>query len=439
MKKIIYILTILSFFVTNIDAQSTFATVSVSPKKVYVGQGVKVTIKVYTSTWFTEGVKFEELKIDGAFLVPYQRNTAISTNVKNKKYSGVEFFFLLFPYKNGEIEFPELTVNVVTPPDGGYKGQKRRIKTRSIKINVADIPQEAKEHEWNMTANSISVSEKWNKPLNNLTTGDVIIRSVSVRANGTLPNFIPEFKQDSLDFASVYPDDFTTYENKKTENIYGSRTDKIKYLLTEEGEFTFPEIRFYFFNPRTKKIAFKYLKARKIKVELNKDLAYAQSVQDSLDAFLKSQIQPVEVEEEKEFLILGLKPWQFVLILLVVILFLFRIIKLGAKIYKKQEERKLIRRKSEEYLFKTLENASQKKIKIFYTVFNNWKMSYGVDEFNKLLLNNPELSKQFNILQKRNYMSDESGVSPKEFVAVLKKARVKSGDVLRNEFSLNPK
>ena len=435
MIKKLHILLLLTSLSFSLQAQSTFATVSVYPKKVYVGQSAKLTIKVYTTTWFTKGVEFEKMKIDGAFLVPYQRNMPFSTDIKGKQYSGVEFFFLMIPYKSGDIVFPELTINIVTPPEGDYKGKKRVVKTREIKIIVNDVPLLESEDDWYMLANSIYVSEKWNKPLTNLKTGDVLVRTVRVRANGTLPNFIPEFKADSLEFASIYPDDFTTYEDKKTENIYGVRTDKIKYLLTKEGEFTFPDEKFYYFNPRTKKVRTKTLKGKAIKVKLNEDLAYAQSVQDSLDAFLMSQIKPVEAEKEEPLLILGLKPWQFGLVSILFVLLLYKFSILTIRLTKKYRAKQKEVRASENYLFTRMQKASkQKSTSEFQNAFTKWKFVYGLDKFNKLILSNKELNEEYNNIQ-RNY-SNENNFSAKEFVEILKKIR--NQKTVNKTVTLNP-
>ncbi len=434
MRKTLYIL-ILTLISFSLKAQSTFATVSVYPKKVYVGQSAKLTIKVYTTTWFTKGVEFEKMKIDGAFLVPYQRNLPFSTYIKGKQYSGVEFFFLMIPYKSGEVEFPRLTINIVTPPEGDYKGKKKVVKTRELKIVVNDVPLLESSDDWYMLANPIYVSEKWNKPLTNLKTGDVLVRTVRVRANGTLPNFIPEFKVDSLDFVSVYPDDFTNYEDKKTENIYGVRTDKIKYLLTKEGNFTFPDEKFYYFNPRTKKIKTKTLKGKTIKVELNEDLAYAQSVQDSLDAFLMSQIKPIEAEKKVPLLILGLKPWQFGLASIFLIFFLYKasifIIRITKQFQVKQREL----RASENYLFSKMIKASkQKSITKFNNAFIEWRFTYGLVEFNKLVLTNKELREEYNKIQ-RNYSNSDNSTT-KKFGEILK--NIKDQKIDNKPLTLNP-
>ncbi|MCK5776465.1 MAG: BatD family protein [Bacteroidales bacterium] len=435
MIKKLYILLLLTTLSIGLQAQSTFATVSVYPKKVYVGQSAKLTIKVYTTTWFTKGVEFEKMKIDGAFLVPYQRNQPFSTDIKGKQYSGVEFFFLMIPYKSGEVVFPSLTINIVTPPEGDYKGKKRVVRTREIKIAVNDVPLLESEDDWYMLTNSIYVSEKWNKPLKNLKTGDVLVRTVRVRANGTLPNFIPEFKVDSLDFASIYPDDFTTYEDKKTENIYGVRTDKIKYLLTKEGDFTFPDEKFYYFNPRTKKVGTKKLKGKTIKVELNEDLAYAQSVQDSLDAFLMSQIKPVEAEKEVPLLILGLKPWQFGLASILVLFLLYKASIITIRFIKQFKVKQKELRSSEHYLFSRMLKASKhKSMSEFQNAFTKWKFAYGLDEFNQLILNNNELNEEYNKIQ-RNY-SNENNFSAKKFGEILK--NIKEQKTTNISVTLNP-
>ena len=57
-----------------------FSDVKLNQGSVYVGQPVKVTVLVYTSTWFTRGVDPGNIKVNGAFTV-YFRSVSSSKQI----------------------------------------------------------------------------------------------------------------------------------------------------------------------------------------------------------------------------------------------------------------------------------------------------------------------------------------------------------------------
>ncbi len=77
------------FPATTLRAQC-FAEVELNRKSVYVQQSFRVTITVYTSTWFTAPLEFGNLQIPNAFIVPFEKSVPGVFTVGNKKYSGIQ-------------------------------------------------------------------------------------------------------------------------------------------------------------------------------------------------------------------------------------------------------------------------------------------------------------------------------------------------------------
>ncbi|MCK5816354.1 MAG: hypothetical protein KAH07_10470, partial [Flavobacteriaceae bacterium] len=71
--------------------------VSINRSSVFVGQPVKVSVSVYTSTWFTKGVNPGNIKVNGAFTV-YFRSLSNSKKINRQTYAGVTMYFHVFPY-----------------------------------------------------------------------------------------------------------------------------------------------------------------------------------------------------------------------------------------------------------------------------------------------------------------------------------------------------
>ena len=66
------LLLLMLLLVHSIFAQHLTSSVSVNTSRVYVGEPVEVTVSVFTSTWFTAGVDIQNIKVNGAFTVPFR-------------------------------------------------------------------------------------------------------------------------------------------------------------------------------------------------------------------------------------------------------------------------------------------------------------------------------------------------------------------------------
>lgn len=304
----------LSTFPLHSSTQKTdaFARVSVSPREGVVRQSYKVTITVHSSTWFAKPLQFANLRIDDAFIIPFTRTVSSINYINNKKYATLSFYYLVFPYNTGNLEIPELEISASIPPEGGYKGEPVTIRTKAQKIKVNPIPSSKDETVW-MVAKNVSITENWNKPIDNLKVGDVLEREITIAANGTLPSLIQPFKIEQPEFTSIYPKEPDLQDKRNNEDVNGVRIESYSYLFEEEGEITIPEEEILWWNPQTKQVYKRTLPEQKIKISANPDLAMMESLKDSLMAMAA----PTEVQTEENTL-----PWSKIGFLLVVLLFL---------------------------------------------------------------------------------------------------------------------
>ena len=78
------IILLLLFQAAIVFAQNNvISEVSINRKSVYVGQPVEVSVGIFTPTWFTQGVNFGNIKVNGAFTV-YFRSVSTSKKINGK-------------------------------------------------------------------------------------------------------------------------------------------------------------------------------------------------------------------------------------------------------------------------------------------------------------------------------------------------------------------
>ncbi|TNJ42515.1 BatD family protein [Tamlana fucoidanivorans] len=331
---------------TQLHAQSIISYATLNKKQAYIGEPVQLTVSVYTSTWFTSGVDVGNIQIDGALTV-YFRSLSNSRTFNGKKYSGVSFYYNLFPNKTGELIIPSLSINVESPKPDNYKGIKHAVKTKPETLKVNDIPMGYDPNSW-LVSNGLTVQQKWSTPLTKVKVGDVVQRTITRSAGGTLSEFIPSTAWDSIPGISIYPKRATVNTTKAKTYVSASRTETVNYLFEKEGNVLIPGTTYTYWNPGSQVFYTKTLDAVPITVAPNPDLEMLASIKKSLQKTVEAEVE----QEEKPFTILGLSAKNFSIYVLTGLLFLFVVYKLTKRLLRWIKLKRLQYLNSEKYAFK---------------------------------------------------------------------------------------
>jgi hypothetical protein len=289
----------LFLIVLDLHAQqgNAFATASVNRTEVLLEQPVKIKISAYSATWFASPLSFDNLQVEGAFLQSFKQTQSSIKYIDKKKYAALEFYYILFPYREGEVVFPELTITVDIPPEGDYKGKPVVLKTKPIRIKVNSVPEGGDPVRW-LVANDLIISETWSIPTSSVRVGDVMERTISISAKGTLPTFIDEADVGEVDFASIYTSEPRFIDERDNQQTNGRRVDSYSYLLEREGSFSLPEVEVSWWNPYAGRYYKRVLPEVKVVVGENPDLASLEALRDSLNA-LNQSLSMEGLQEEK--------------------------------------------------------------------------------------------------------------------------------------------
>ena len=335
-----------------------WASVHYNKKEVMVGEPLVVTFTVYTSTWFTQPPEFGEIQVPKSLMVKLEQRTgSMMKTIGKKMYPAIEQKFVIYPIQIGENMLPSISIVTECPPEGDYKGKKRTIKSPERMFNVLPPPDGIEAEKW-LTAYNVQLSETWSKPLENLKTGDVLERRITIRAGGALAALIPPLNQRKVDFGTIYPKKPIMGNVQNKASFSGRRTEIYTYLIEKAGDFEIPEITYSWFDLRSKKINSKSIEAIKISVAENPNLEFLMSQQDSLRALLAAQEVVEEVEEPFEFM--GLNWWQLLIVILTGIGFIWLIIKGVVRLMNRREEKLARLAVSEEKYFEDFHQMIKK-------------------------------------------------------------------------------
>jgi hypothetical protein len=300
-----------------------FSRISADAGSVYIGQPVEVSVSVHTSTWFTKGVNPGNIKVNDAFTI-YFRSVNSTERINGKTYAGVKMIFHVFPYKNKDITFPSLEIDVESPKEGTSKGVAGVIKTKPLSIEVKPVPPGFPRDTW-MVSPDVSVSENWIGNIRQVKVGDVLERNITIDAQWLVAELIPPIFWDTIPGVSIYPSRALVNNNKTKTSISASRTDGVKYLFEKEGKVEIPEQVVAWWNPKLNRLQKRTLKSIEIEVLPNPDLGMLESIKDSLQTAMDSKLE--ESEEESAFLLFGFTLKQLLIVAVVLALFLFSLNK----------------------------------------------------------------------------------------------------------------
>ena len=338
-----------------------FSEIRVNRQSTYVGQPVEVSVGIYTSTWFTKGLDFGNIKVNGAFTV-FFRSTPASKKINGKNYSGVTAIYNVFPYEDQDLIFPSLEFTVETPREGEFKGEPVEVKTPEKTITVNSIPAGVDPNTW-LVATGLNLTESWQGNETDLKVGEVLERKVTRRVYGTVSELIPPLIWDTIPGASQYPLRSEISSEKTKTSIYATRTEGVRYLFEKEGSVVIPEMEVTWWNPVKRKLFKRTLPAKTFQVLPNPDLGMLESVRDSLAIELSESES--DVSEGSSDGLFGLTRREIILLALAAILLIKGILKIYKYVFITKKLAKHIRKKrraykeSESYYFKRFKSATR--------------------------------------------------------------------------------
>ena len=353
-QQLLLILIIILLFHIGIKAQPhAFAKTEIAKTEAYKGEAIDLKVTAFTSTWFTKGVNPGNIKIEGAFTT-YFRSLPTTVKINNKTYATVSMLYKVFPYESGELKIPPIEIKVETPDQDDYKGKKRTLNTTAKTVYIKELPVN-EPGTIIFVAPKVRVEEKWSNAGNTVLTGEILQRSISIKAENTLSQLLPDITFDTIAGASIYKNRAISDTKKSRTAISSFKTQTVNYLFEKEGEIVIPQIIIQWFNPLNGKIYQRKLKERKFTVDANPDMSLISSLKDSLNRI--NQQTEISTTKDEEFNFMGLNLWQFSFSIIIAILIFYFFIKQLIRILNTIKKRNKIYKLGEEYHFKLFVKA----------------------------------------------------------------------------------
>jgi hypothetical protein len=242
-----------------------FIRSTVSRRKVYQGEQIIATYKLYTRVGLAGNELVKNADLNGFWSQEIDFGEAVWTKeiIGGYKYSVAKIReIVLFPQRSGKLEIDPLEMKFIVQKRvqgggqsvfdqffGRVENVEYSLKSKPIKITVLPHPANAPVNFTNAVG---SLNMKVNVSANEVKANEAINIKIKVSGKGNLPLIdIPEL---------TFPSDFETYDPKINDNVKtstagvsGSKEYDYLVIPRHAGQFKLDPIEFSYFNPSTKK------------------------------------------------------------------------------------------------------------------------------------------------------------------------------------------
>lgn len=231
------------------DAQKdVMISAEISDNQPYVNQQILYTVKLYNSRRLLDA-SYQPPKVEDALMVPFGNERRYQVTQGGRNYVVEEQQFAIFPQKSGALKIQPPSFNALI-----YDIQPNRIsvEAKATPIQVQPIPANYQGKDW-LPAKQITLSDSYDKNTSSLPEGSTLVRTIRLDAVGVPAQLIPSLDFGNSDEFSIYPDKPTLSNAFKQDDLVGTSTITLSYLLNKPGKITIPALKLSWFNTTTGK------------------------------------------------------------------------------------------------------------------------------------------------------------------------------------------
>ncbi len=252
-------------------AQSPVIRAHLEPSnEILVGQPVRLVVSVFVPNYFTGSPEFPEFEMENAIIVmPQDRPENSNTQIGGATYAGITETYVIYPQQAGDFHLPPAEILVpyaIAPP----KSVQAKVSLPALSFH-ANVPAAAQGLDYFLPTTSLTMQQRWSRPMEHLRVGDSIERTITVTATKMQAMLIPPLPLKASQGIRVYPEEPVVQEHKTARGdfVYGRRTESAKYFLQHEGDYTLPPIELKWWNLGTHRMMTATLPAVHLTVAAN--------------------------------------------------------------------------------------------------------------------------------------------------------------------------
>ncbi len=238
----------------SLQAEVAPAVIRIPQPSAWTGQRLPIFIDLRAGGSFQGAASFEIPEIPGTVILKIGGTIVSSERLDGASHAVQTHEFALFSQTTGALQIPPIKVRFGARDT--FTSPAREVET-IVPATPVEIkrPPESDDLGFLITTDSWEVSETWNpSPPTTAKVGDVFKRTIIQRAGQMTgmalipaPTRVPEGIR-------TYPPKVEIFDKTERGDFLGERRETLTYQITGPGSITLPEIRYVWWNPKTRQI-----------------------------------------------------------------------------------------------------------------------------------------------------------------------------------------
>ena len=226
--------------------QDLFAISSLATDETYVNVPVLYTLRLYYATPILS-LQPKPFDIKNSKIKQTNHRKTYQKRINGKMYDVVEESFLIIPNTTRTIRVPAIVLEATIPNTFGQLGTRvKYFSTEAKLLKVKPIPNDVNINDW-FPAADVQINDNWSTD-KNIKEGELLTRTVKIKAKGVLSNDIPKLEFKSSNAFNVYPEKPELQDIEQAGQLTGVATYKIGYMPVKQGKATIPAIKLKWFD-----------------------------------------------------------------------------------------------------------------------------------------------------------------------------------------------
>jgi len=244
----------------NQDAPA-FVSAEVSTTTPYIQSQVLYTFKLFYQSPL-ENPRVEIPQVKDATFIQVGEGSQYKTTVKGNPYFVAEKHFALFPQKAGKLSIPAFHFSALTYDTGLSRtydpfynviaSKALSLSTNVLNLTVRNPPEQFQGTTW-LPARNISLTENWSEDPGQWKSGNPVVRTITIEAQGLRADQIPDLSIDKISGVNTYVDPPKRSSRVQGNTVIGTLEQKVTYIPNISQSFTIPALKLNWWNLQTNK------------------------------------------------------------------------------------------------------------------------------------------------------------------------------------------
>ena len=246
-----------------------FVETELSARRVYVQAQLLLTLRIYRAVALRD-ISFNGLQLAAAEVQEVERREGFR-EIDGIDYQVNELVFAVFPQRSGQLQIPALEISArqAAARQGLFaldnRGRLLRRRSTATSVEVLAIPAEFPAAAW-LPAGALEIDAAWSLDPGQLSVGESITRTVTIRADGLTAAQLPALAEPQLDAVKVYPDRPETSQSGTAEGISSRAVSRTAWVATAAGNYQVAEISIPWWDTGSNQLRWATLPAQTLRV-----------------------------------------------------------------------------------------------------------------------------------------------------------------------------